>query len=371
MSRRATRPLDPQATRAADDELYSRHESDPRPNALYDADGNRQPLDATDPDQAALRTEWMDLYEANGGEVEGSPPSDRETGGSEEPCPHATPSQLVSLTVRNATQTNVTGAKNWAAVKSSTDDVIVEATTTPNNEETWRQITWSGNSGSAVTGHPNQRRLSRSTSTRYHVEAALGGVTDHVDVWILWATVTNHTSGTTPANAVQYGSRYDGTETLGARSYDSGNSAVGKVVPVATITPAGVHSVVRAGWTFERQKMRRDFQDGAQDTSRWDTSWQPDTSHASFQRLTPDNDDKIYDRDAPNIADFGVTDSYERSDNFRQWVEWNGDRCSDHAGWYWRARWKRDQTPQVTHKELSTGAISPLPGPTDNHYSAP
>jgi hypothetical protein len=284
------------------------------------------------------------------------------------PCPLEC--KLVSITViRNATQTNVTGAKNWAAVKKSSDEVVVEATTTPNTEACWKAIAWSGDSGVAGDA-PNQRKLSRATSKKLHIEASLGGVTDSQDIWILWATVANLTSGTTPANAVQYGARYDGTENLGARSYDSGNAAVGKVVPVATITPAGVNAVVKSGWAFKREKMRHDFQDGAKDASRWDTSWQDDTSAASLQNLTPDANDKIYDRDAPNIADFGVKDSYERNDNFREWVEWNGDRCADNAGWYWKARWKKDQTPQVTLKEVASGQIA-LPAEADHFYPVP
>lgn len=70
MSERATRPLNQQAVKAADDDLYSKHAGDPRPNALYDESGKRKPLDATDPDQADLRKEWMDSYKANGGETE-------------------------------------------------------------------------------------------------------------------------------------------------------------------------------------------------------------------------------------------------------------------------------------------------------------
>lgn len=286
-------------------------------------------------------------------------------------CPLAV--KLVKITViRHATQTNVTGAKNWATVKKSSDDVIVEATTAPNNnEDEWKQIKWGGDSGSAVSGKSNQRKLSRAAAKKYHVEAELGGVKDDLDVWVLWATVTNKTTGTTPANAVQFGARYDGTEKLGAQSYDGGNSAVGKIVPVAKIEPAGVHAVVKSGWSFEREKFRRDFKDGAKHAARWDTSWQPDTSYASFQMLTPDANDQIYDRDAPNIANFGVVDSYERYDNFREWVQWNGTRCSDNEGWYWKARWKKDKSPQVTLKEVSSGQISPLTGESDHHYAPP
>lgn len=70
MSERATRPLNNDAVKAADDDLYAKHADDPRPNALYDENGNRKPLSATDPDQAGLRKEWMDSYKANGGATE-------------------------------------------------------------------------------------------------------------------------------------------------------------------------------------------------------------------------------------------------------------------------------------------------------------
>ena len=70
MAERASRPLNQAACAAADDDIYSKHEDDPRPNALYDEDGNRKPLDPNDPDQAGLRTEWMDSYKANGGATE-------------------------------------------------------------------------------------------------------------------------------------------------------------------------------------------------------------------------------------------------------------------------------------------------------------
>jgi len=72
MGDQATRPLNQGASSAADDDLYSKHADDPRPNALYDEDGQRKPLDPTDPSQADLRQEWMDSYKANGGATEPS-----------------------------------------------------------------------------------------------------------------------------------------------------------------------------------------------------------------------------------------------------------------------------------------------------------
>jgi hypothetical protein len=62
---RLQRPLNPQAVQEADNELYARHFADPRPNALYDAEGLRRPLDPRDPAQADLRQEWCDLYNSS------------------------------------------------------------------------------------------------------------------------------------------------------------------------------------------------------------------------------------------------------------------------------------------------------------------
>ena len=91
MARRAKRPLNPAAVQAADDEIYQRHEDDPHPNPLYDAAGNRLPLSATDPAQTDLRREWMDLYVANGGQVEETSTDPTPPGGVKENCPGTPP----------------------------------------------------------------------------------------------------------------------------------------------------------------------------------------------------------------------------------------------------------------------------------------
>lgn len=59
---RLDRPLNSDAVAAADRRLYALHENDPRPNALFDAQGNRKSIDPADPAQAGLRQEWKDLY---------------------------------------------------------------------------------------------------------------------------------------------------------------------------------------------------------------------------------------------------------------------------------------------------------------------
>jgi hypothetical protein len=81
MSRTARRPLDRDAVRAADDQFYANH-----PELVQD--DKRIPLDPSDPSQADLRSEWMDLYVANGGEVEGKAPAgDKRPDDATEPCP--------------------------------------------------------------------------------------------------------------------------------------------------------------------------------------------------------------------------------------------------------------------------------------------
>ena len=280
--------------------------------------------------------------------------------------------EVDSVTVTSgATQTNVTGAKNWAAVKDPTGNVMIEATLDPDIAESHVPaglVTWTG--GSAVEGHPLQRKVSKAASAHTTVTATCCTSSDYVDVWVVWATVENKMTGTTPANAVQFGSAYDGTENLGAQSYDSGTKAVGKVVPIGTITPAGVHDVVESGWAFERERWSHDFKDGIKSTVYWDTNWTNDTSAPQYQNLTPDSDDKIYDRDAPSIGIATITDSYETYNNFRQWLEWNGTTCSGYAYWYWKAWRKKDESPEITLKQVGSGNIE-LPGEDDAHYPPP
>ena len=67
---RVKRPLNMAAVSAADEAMYAKYENEPRPNALYNADGTRKKLSGTDPQQEDLRREWIAFYAANGGELE-------------------------------------------------------------------------------------------------------------------------------------------------------------------------------------------------------------------------------------------------------------------------------------------------------------
>src|ERR1017187_2589345 len=60
--RRIERPLDDDSVRSADEQIYAAHERDQRSNALFDVDGNRKKLSASDPSQEAMRQEWRKYY---------------------------------------------------------------------------------------------------------------------------------------------------------------------------------------------------------------------------------------------------------------------------------------------------------------------
>lgn len=81
MSRVARRPLNQAAVQFADDEFYANHPE------MVDANGHRIPLSPSDPAQAGMRSEWMDYYVANGGELEGDETGSTQPGDPKEPCP--------------------------------------------------------------------------------------------------------------------------------------------------------------------------------------------------------------------------------------------------------------------------------------------
>src|SRR5689334_18676005 len=59
---RLQRPLDLDSVARADELLYAAHKDDPRPNPLFNAQGNRAPLDPNNPAQADVQQEWCNHY---------------------------------------------------------------------------------------------------------------------------------------------------------------------------------------------------------------------------------------------------------------------------------------------------------------------
>lgn len=302
-----------------------------------------------------------------------SSPSDPATDPAQEcdeatqPCPYA--GQLTNLTVlEGARQDGVAGPDRWATVKHATDKVVIEATTEPNTQQVWARLQWSGDTGEAVQGHPNRRRLSRANSRVLRPSVSLAGTNNSVEIWVLGATIEIKSRGRVPSNAAPFTSLFgDANQELGPQLEESlsGNvypgdryvqnmGARGKIVAIAALTPSGVHNVVTSGWTFRRERETRQWNNG-QPGDQTTTGWEDDTSNPDFLRLTPDANDRIYDTDGPDIR-WG-TSSYEIYHNFRQWVEWHSESCSDYGYWHFRARWRANpnQSQQIILNEVGPG----------------
>jgi len=180
--------------------------------------------------------------------------------------------QIQSLTVVSNSATEI-DATNWAVVKSPTNDyVVVQAVLNYTNDWIMTNATamaqiagaiqWSG--GDPVPGNPLQRRVTKTNSVETTVSASLGASSASLNVWVIWSTVQILTSGTNPS-PLPLNRFDDGTEILGFGYYnsrDGSNSVAGKICGIATITPAGVHSIITNGWDFFQKKNTETFVDG-------------------------------------------------------------------------------------------------------------
>lgn len=303
------------------------------------------------------------------------------------PCPAP---KLIKITVvKNATQTNVMGAKNWATVKKSSDDVVVEATTDPNTDEAWKQITWSGDTGSAVPGKANQRTLSRAAAAKLTIKAELGGVKDELTVWVIWSdlVITIGTSDTidtgNDASGLAAGHKWPamlgGGNNLGPMSKEGTSLTyaytVGKMQAKATLQPAGVEDVVaRDKWLMKRKATIKGYDNGVRVVDWTDHD---DTSKAPWTDLDPKSGSstrEIYDLDAPgcSIILSGTTINHTADiyDNFTQWAAVTLDseqRCSDEKTWSYTAQVDVDKaTGKVEKNELS---LSHITVPTSSKYT--
>jgi hypothetical protein len=286
---------------------------------------------------------------------------------------------LTGLTVIDgASQENVSGVTSWATTRRRRGYIVVEAKTGPKNDAAeWKEIKWSG-VGEPIKGHPNQRRLSREQSAKLTVTANLNETSRSIDVWVLWARLTVLTSGMRPQNAAPFPPDWrDGTDKLGAVTWPHplvaievspgkfvpAMAASGKVVLIGQLSPPGVEAVVRSGWAIKREIKSRQWYDGVEHKTgkTFTNDWIDDTSGPSLLRLQPDDGARIYDLDAPDIRWGDV--SFETYNNFRQWVEWNGERCSDYAPWHYWARWHVREPPeaQVEVNDLGSGPSRALP----------
>jgi hypothetical protein len=257
------------------------------------------------------------------------------------------------------------GPQLIAGNEAARGDCIVTATTTPsNNVAEWNQIAWSG--GSAVSGAPNQRSVSRQTEGIQDVSASVGGNTSRVKVWVVWANVEIKTIGARPSRAVPWsrGAMFHGPDMCGAfkvKSFSMTENARGQIVAVATLLPAGVGAVVsRSGknalLALQREVTAADFVDRKRFSgSKSFVAWAGDMSIPQMQTIDPATDDQLFDTDGPDLPAATVT--AETYNNFRQWVTFAGEPCSLYGAWFFRSQWKNQK---VIMLEVGSGA-KPLP----------
>jgi hypothetical protein len=132
--------------------------------------------------------------------------------------------------------------------------IAIEATTELNTQKVWTRLQWSGDSGEAVPGHPNRRRLSRSNSMVLRPAVSLDGNTESVEIWVLAATIEIRSRGRVTPNSAPFDAGImPGTDSgpdLGPVVYEGfpgqvypGNQYIrnmgarGKIVAVAALTP--------------------------------------------------------------------------------------------------------------------------------------
>ena len=295
---------------------------------------------------------------------------------------------IQSLTVVSNSATQI-DATNWAVVKSPTNDyVIIQATLNYTND--WiltyaaTAIQWTG--GEAMPGNPLQRRVTKTNSVETTVTASLSSTSTNLNVWVVWATVNIVMSGNN-SSPLSFDAGYLGTgdQQLGVQFYSystnngvlydatisNGDSVLGKVCAVATVTPAGIHTVLTNSWDFIQMKKAEFFFDGVFAVNLSSLNWTNDSLRAAFKTVTLDNNDKLYAIDAPGIvgAPTLADDSVEIYDNFYDYVTWNSQNSSDTNNvWHLQARWKTNQAPQFTLVDLGDNTISL---PQNSFYPSP
>jgi hypothetical protein len=286
---------------------------------------------------------------------------------------------LIDLRViKNATQKHVRNGENeenWVCVKHATEQVLVEIETAPNDEATWRQVTWAGDGWQPVPGKRNQRSLSRAAAGKFPVSAELAGTTFELTVWVFWAdlVLTMQTTDTLdPGNGAEYlkpdpnetevlkpgpvwSTRFGGGNKLGVfsaedkmppighmRVFMTYAYTIGKMQAKATLWPAGIERVIlmptrtRAEKRRDRDKklpkgearaseevgsywrMRRNVTGRAFDnaTLTFEPKSKDDTSYPGWQDLDPTEKPgkrELFDVDSPGCS--ATTDDFDEIDH--------------------------------------------------------
>jgi hypothetical protein len=277
---------------------------------------------------------------------------------------------ISKLIVTNAKPIDPT---NWLTVRdvfgpqevpdpSTRGPCVIQAYTLPqNNAAEWSQIIWSG--GEAISGNPNQRRVSRQAIGTTTITASIGTSSQTLVLWSMWADISVLTKGPRPSGAKPWskGELFPGPDRCGAfevKALTMGKNARGQIVVFAKLFPGGIGKVILAAskhmlFNIRRQLTAHDYVDGApRKGPKSFVDWADDTL-PEMQVLKSVANDELYDTDGPDLPG-GAAQTAETYNNFRQWLEWDGQPCSNFAYWYFQARWKNQM---VTLKDVGQDSI--------------
>ncbi len=278
----------------------------------------------------------------------------------------------------------------FVVARKDASEVTLEA---PLQRRAWKKLKWKGGEKG---DQANQRLIDRGECGKHTVTAQLAKNKISVEIWVVRARVEVLTMRDRPQGIQAFGNEYgepkEAQEVLGVSRYedtDGHQEARGKIVAVATIEPrivdAGKWETTKV-FEFRRVIKRRvwfngEYQKpedgnatviGSDDTERMvalgQDDWLNDTG--SVRTFRPDRESKIYDRDAPNVkSTIVVTDTkHTLCYNFLEFVEVNGELCSNEAEWCWCAQWQRndeDWEEEIKFARVETGHFQ-LPQPRAN-----
>lgn len=295
---------------------------------------------------------------------------------------------MTGLTIKSgATQVNVTGATNWAAVKSATGEAIAEVSIDPDTPEAAQAVIWSP-AGEAVAGYPKRRSF--SLATPQHVPVTAKGTdspqsSKSLDLWVLWCDITITMAATDEIDsgndAAKLAANHSwpnmlgGGNKLGKEDHDANATltyayTVGKIQAKGTLAPDGIEDVItNDAWKIRRKVTMTGFDNGTKTLERADAD---DPSNAGWKDLNPKSGTstrEIYDLDAPGcsvkLPGISIDHTAEIYANFTQWVTVTLDsevRCSDEKTWSYEARIDVDKANgKVEANALSATPISPVP----------
>ncbi|MCK4983617.1 MAG: hypothetical protein KAS17_11875, partial [Victivallaceae bacterium] len=145
--------------------------------------------------------------------------------------------------------------------------------------------------------------------------------------------------------------------------------ARGKIELVATLSPTGIHNIITTGWNIKRNAVYKYYANGSLSSEGSGS----DNSQSGQLDLDPSSDGKIYDLDGPSCGASYFYHTKEVYNNFTQWVEWNGTKCSNDALWHYRAQVDDDldasNKPDNDDTELNDVGSGHITIPSTAHYS--